>query len=39
MRAEQAFKRIKGHKCMEQLVRALDALVENKEIDIQRKAA
>jgi putative transposase len=39
IRAEQAFKRIKGHKYMDQLVRALDALVENKEIDIQRKAA
>lgn len=39
MRAEQSFKRIKGYKSMDKLVRALDALFEKKEFDSQRKAA
>jgi putative transposase len=39
MRAEKAFKRIKGYKYMSQLVQALDSFVENKDIDIQTKAA
>lgn len=39
MRTEQALKRIMGYKFMDHMVRALDALVEDNEIGIPRKAA
>ena len=39
MRAESKFRRVKGHRHMPQLLRALDHLVQRKELDEQRKIA